>query len=138
MLDGLEVRWGLVVRALQALTRLGPWRGDNTIGPMHKWYDPRLFDVLPEKEVRWKCAPKVWRGELVEQDHADELQSQGEQVEAVDVRTAAELHAAGFEVRHLGAEDSDLQPEGSSSASDALLEPDVFSSWLLLQQHRLG
>ena len=26
ILEGFEVRWGLVVRVLQALTRLGPWR----------------------------------------------------------------------------------------------------------------
>ena len=28
LIEGLEVRWGLVVRVLQALTRLGFWRGD--------------------------------------------------------------------------------------------------------------
>ncbi len=70
VLEGLEVRWGLVVRVLQALTRLGPWRVDGSIGPMHRWYDPRLFDVLSEEQVRWKYAPKAWRGELVSDERA--------------------------------------------------------------------
>ena len=78
VLDGLEVRWGLVVQVMQALTRIGRWRDDEVVeGPMHKWYDPKLFDVLDEEDVRWKYAPKVWRGELVSNERAEELHRSG-------------------------------------------------------------
>ena len=43
VLAGLEVRWRLVSNILNALTRLGHWRLDGSVGPMHKWYDSRLF-----------------------------------------------------------------------------------------------
>ena len=56
----MEIRWDVVSRILRALTKLGPWRLDNSIGPMHKWYDPKLFDVLEEAEMRKRYAPKVW------------------------------------------------------------------------------
>ena len=41
VLEGLELRWGLVSNILHALTAMGRWRLDGTLGPMHKWYDPR-------------------------------------------------------------------------------------------------
>ncbi len=65
VLEGLEVRWDLVVRVLQALTRLGPWSGEGVVEPLNKYYDPRQFDLLSVEDVRWNFAPKVWRGELV-------------------------------------------------------------------------
>ena len=37
VLEGLEVRWSLVSNILDALTKLGPWRLDGSVGPMHKW-----------------------------------------------------------------------------------------------------
>ena len=71
VLEGLEVRWGLVVRVLHALTKLGPWRGEASIGPMHKWYDPRMFDVLSEEEMRLQqplppvpVLHQVWRQQV--------------------------------------------------------------------------
>ena len=99
VLEGLEVRWGLLVRVLGALTRLGPWRLDGSIGPMHKYYDPSAFDVLSEEEVRRRCAPKRWRGRLLSEEEAMDLTSQGETLESSDVRTVEEMIAAGFNVR---------------------------------------
>ena len=46
VLEGLECPWGLVSNILHALVALGRWRLDGQVGPMHKWYDPRVFDVL--------------------------------------------------------------------------------------------
>ena len=54
--EGLQVRWNVVSKLLQALCSLprngaGPWRqGGQEAEPMHKHYDPKLFDVLDERE----------------------------------------------------------------------------------------
>ena len=48
VLEGLELRWGLVSNILHALTKLGRWRLDGEVGPMHKFYDVRLFDINDE------------------------------------------------------------------------------------------
>jgi len=135
VLEGLEVRWGLVVKVLQALTRLGPWRGGGVLGPMHKWYDPRLFDVLDEEQVRATHAPKVWRGELVSEARIASLTAEGETVDAVDARTAAELEAAGFAVRVDG---EDVEANTDEGASAIEIEQDVFRRWLEVREFRLG
>jgi len=137
VLEGLEVRWGLVVRVLQALTRLGPWRGSSgALGPMHKWYDPRLFDLLSEDEVRRTHAPKVWRGELVTGTREAELRAEGFEPEAVDVRTAAEMEACGFAVRMVGAAPStEAAPERDTVSA---IDHDVFAKWLEVREFRLG
>jgi len=134
VLEGLEVRWGLVVRVLQALTKLGLWRDSEVMGPMHAAYDPRLFDVLSEEEVRWKYAPKAWQGELVTGERAEELKSQGKDAQALDVRTAAELQASGFSVQLLG-----MDPEtGGPEFQDEEVEQEVFRKWLEVREFRLG
>ena len=52
MLEGLELRWGLVSNILHALTQLGRWRLDGGAEePMHKWYDPRASDLLSHDEA---------------------------------------------------------------------------------------
>ena len=66
---------------------------------MNKHYDRRLSDVLPEEEARWRYAPKMWRGQIVSQEEAETLRDEGERPEAVDVRTAAEMEASGFNVQ---------------------------------------
>ena len=73
VIEGLEVRWGLVVRVLQALSRLGPWNGDGRMVPMNQYYDPKLFDILPEEDVRWSYAPKIWRGDVISLEEATVL-----------------------------------------------------------------
>ena len=140
VIDGLEVRWEKVVRVMRALTRIGRWRDDEVEGPMHKWYDPKLFDVeLSEQEVRWKYAPKVWRGELVTNERAEELRNSGNTVEAVDVRTPAELQAAGFTVRIA---DGGSLFDDTTGEQDASLESevdlDVFRRWIELSEMPYG
>jgi hypothetical protein len=58
VLEGLEVRWGLVANILDALCRYGMWRGELTSAPMHKYYDRRLFDVADEEELRRTYGPE--------------------------------------------------------------------------------
>ena len=62
-IEGLQVRWHFVANLLQALTahaRREPWRlGGVASEPMHKHYDPKLFDVVTdEEELRLRYAPK--------------------------------------------------------------------------------
>jgi len=58
VLEGLEARWGLVSRLLEVLTRVGHFRLDGELGPMHRYYDLRLFDVDSEQEILAKYAPQ--------------------------------------------------------------------------------
>ena len=58
VLEGLEVRWGLVANILGALCRYGLYRGEGSFAPMHKYYDRRLFDVVDEAELRETHAPE--------------------------------------------------------------------------------
>ena len=51
-LEGLEVSWRNVANILHALTKVGRWRLDGEEGPMHRYYDKRLFHLqltLPSK-----------------------------------------------------------------------------------------
>ena len=108
-MEGLEVRWGLVVRVLHALSRLGPWNGDGRMVPLNQHYDQKLFDILPEEDVRWRYAPKIWRGDVISPDKAVELMDQGHDardMESVDARTSAEMQAAGFHVAVRGSEEA--------------------------------
>ena len=52
------MRWGLVSNILRALTALGRWRLDGEVGPMHKWYDPKLFDIMSHDDVLSKYAAR--------------------------------------------------------------------------------
>ena len=105
VLEGLEVRWGLVVKIMQALVAYPeagalPWREcGQWAEPMHKYYDRKLFDVLSEEEVLAKYAPARYKGEFVDPQRAAELRAQGEVVEPVrECHTGEELHEAGFKV----------------------------------------
>ena len=80
VLEGLEVRWSLVSNILDALMKLGPWRLDGSRGPMHKWYDNRLFDAMGYEDIAAKIASK---------DNADQ---------PMDIRTGAGLMQAGFDL----------------------------------------
>ena len=105
VLEGLEVRWGLVVKFMQALIAYPaagalPWReGGQWAEPMHKYYDRKLFDVLSEEEFLARYAPAKHKGEFVDPQRAAELRAQGEEVEPVlECHTGEELHEAGFKV----------------------------------------
>ena len=99
VLEGLEIRWDVVSNILQALTKLGRWRLDTKIvGPMHQWYDKKLFDVMELADIREQYAPKVWDGQVLEPDDARKLAAEGLRVTGSDARTAAELLGAGLHV----------------------------------------
>ena len=57
-----------VARLLQALCAFprngyGPWRlGGSEEEPMHKYYDPKLFHVMTQDEMKVVYAPKVVDG----------------------------------------------------------------------------
>ena len=112
VLEGLELRWGLVSNILHALTQLGRWRLDGGADePMHKWYDPRGFDLLSHDEVMSTRAVMADGSPLP------------------DARTSEELLAAGLDVRFFGA---DVDDEGADVAGDddasIEVEGDVFIS----------
>jgi hypothetical protein len=68
VLEGLEVRLVLVSKIIRALSSYPelhalPWReGGQWREPMHKYYDPRLFDVLDEEKVLARYAPRRYKG----------------------------------------------------------------------------
>jgi len=122
-LEGLELRWGLVSNILHALTALGPWRLDGSEGPMHKWYDPRLFDLLSREEVVAQRATTA-DGEVL-----------------LNARTGEELLRLGLDARFFG--DEGEQPAangGLTGAEDADLEVEenVFRRWLERGEFVLG
>ena len=122
---------------MQALTRLGRWHAGGAVGPMHKYYDPRLFDVLSEEEVRWQYAPKLWEGEYVDHGRAQQLRKEGRHVECVDARTAEELLTAGVDVRvvgSLGVGDAG----GNEVVAAEVISRELFSKWLELREMRYG
>jgi hypothetical protein len=103
VLEGLQARWGYTSNLMQALTKLDRWRvGGSVVGPMRKWCDPRLFDVLSESEVLSQYAPQRCRGELVDSERGQSLRDAGEEVEIVqDVRAPEEFERGGFDLRIL-------------------------------------
>ena len=81
-------------------------------------------------------APKVWRGELVTGTREAELRAEGCELEAVDVRTAAEMEACGFAVRMVGTVPSSEAAPGTEVVS--AIDGDVFAKWLEVREFRLG
>merc|ERR1712032_151 len=63
VLEGLWVRWHYVANLLQALCAFAPqggepWRlGGGDFELMHKYYDPRMFDVMSLDDMRLEFAP---------------------------------------------------------------------------------
>ena len=137
VLEGLEVRWGYVANLMQALTRLGRWHAGGAVGPMHKYYDPRLFDVLSEEEVRWQYAPKLWEGEYVDHGRAQQLRKEGRHVECVDARTAEELLTAGVDVPVVGSLGVGDAGGNEVEAAEGISR-ELFSKWLELREMRYG
>ena len=70
VLEGLQVRWWYVKRLLDALCSFprngyGSWRlGGAEQEPMHRYYDPRLFHVMSEEEMKREYAPMEVDGDL--------------------------------------------------------------------------
>jgi len=110
-LEGLHVRWWYVANLLQALCAFprngyGPWRmGGKEQEPMHKYYDPRLFHVMDEAELKEQYAPKEVGGVVLEPRDAEALTPKEKLARAVDVTRPEHFIAAGFDVNFVGPEE---------------------------------
>ena len=107
--EGLTVRWSVVANLLQALcayARRGyPWRrGGSEKEPMHQYYDPRMFHVMDEDELRMSYAPKERDGVTLEPDEVAALEPQERLKLATDVLSTEHLIATGFNVQFVGPE----------------------------------
>jgi hypothetical protein len=72
---------------------MGDWRQNGEIGPMHKYYDPRVFDGLTEEQIKAEFG-KPGDPETVEEG----LRTMGEG----GMCTADDLEKLGFDVRDVG------------------------------------
>ena len=128
LLEGLELRWGLVSNILHALTALGRWRLDGSIGPMHKWYDPRAFDLLSHTEIMAQRA--------VDSDGAA----------LPEARTGPDLASVGLDIRifgdNLGGDDGEGAPADDDGPvegeADVEVSEAVFCRWLERAEFLLG
>ena len=136
VLEGLEIRWEKVHRILEALTKLGRWRLDNSIGPMHQWYDPKLFDVLSEAEMRKRYAPKVWQGEVLGSEDIGKVVDP-KHVEHADARTAAELLGAGLHVNFVDGPGG-IRGQGEGEEAPDEVGKEAFCTWMTLSEPPLG
>ena len=117
VLEGLELRWGLVSNILHALTRMGHWRLSGVEGPMHKYYDPRLFDLMSEQDIFAERA----------------VASDGSSLPSA--ATGEALALSGVDVRFFGADSQDGQDSGGV---DAGVDEATFRRWLEASCFRLG
>ena len=124
---------------------------------MHKYYDPRLFDVvhssdgpdgespgqLPEidaieKGLKLHLAPKVSEGEVVSKSGIAAVVQDDALGQATDVQDPSQFIAAGFDVNFVGPEGDTLASDVVGGTGDVLVEEDVFCRWLELSELRVG
>ena len=122
-LEGLQVRWALVARILRALTKLGPWRLGGGHGPMHRYYDERLFDMaLNEEDVVRKYGVRDGAG-----------------VPQPDLSTSEDFARAGFSVHLFGPGDGEFHDEhGCATGSVQCVSERMFCRWLEVAGFSLG
>ena len=166
-LEGLQVRWWVVARLLHALCafpRKGcpPWRlGGSMEEPMHKYYDPREFDVMleegptpastegfpsidsMEKGLKIQYAPKVSEGVVMSEVDAAGLSKDEAVAKSIDIERPEDFVAAGFDVNFVGPEGELLVRDGgaaeaSGPADDMHVEEDVFCRWVESAQMRVA
>ena len=87
VVEGLEIRWGLVAQMLRALAFVSEnWRPSEGAGPMHKFFDPALFDFEVDAERLKKLyGPKRYRGVLVDAAEVEKLLREGVDPSDIDV-----------------------------------------------------
>ena len=70
---------------------------------MHKFYDPKMFHMMSEEEMKLEYAPKVVDGVVVGADEVGEMSVEEKLRKAVgEVGTTEEFMAAGFDVNFVG------------------------------------
>ena len=84
---------------------------------MHKYYDPRLFDVLSEADMKRDYAPKEIDGVVLSAGDAAELPPSEKLAAAVDVVTPEQFMKAGFDVTFVGPE-GELLPSGVGAGAE--------------------
>ena len=87
--------------------------------PMHKFYDPKLFHVMSEEELRLEYAPKEVDGVVLRPEDAATLDAVEQARRAVDVRTPEHFLAAGFDLTFTGPETA--LPSVAQPVTDPLL-----------------
>ena len=86
----------------------------------HKWYDPRLFDVLSEAEIKEQYAPKDADGK------------------PEDLKRVEQFAAAGFDVRFVGPGEPGEEGEGEGDLASDVVDDGTFARWLELGSMKLG
>ena len=98
---------------------------------MHRWYDTKhgMFDVLDEADMRRLYAPKKWESDVLSPADAALLPEYvGVEFPGIDLRSAADMLAAGLDVRF----DAGGGAPGDGSGVDVVAEED-FGTWLTLR-----
>ena len=72
---------------------------------MHQYYDPKLFHVMDERELKLEYAPKERDGVLLEAAEVAVLSDEDKVQFGVDVTSTEHFVAAGFDVTFVGPED---------------------------------
>ena len=80
---------------------------------MHKFYDPKMFHVMSEEEMKIEYAPKERDGVLLSGTEVDTLSATEKLAAAVDVETPEHFIAAGFDVNFVGPVTTILAGSGS-------------------------
>ena len=112
VIEGLSVRWDYVSRLLRALCSFAPngqvWRlGGGEYEAMHKYYDPKILDVLNVDDMRSRVEATSDIGTLPE-----------------ELKSIGDLAIAGFRIKVNESESVD------SSKSDVWVEEKTFVTWL--------
>ena len=137
--EGLQARWHHVSNLLQALcayprNEYGPWRlGGTELEPMHKFYDPKLFDVMTESEMKCEYAPKERDSVLLKPSEVAALSRVEKEELSVDVTTVEHFMASGFDVNFIGPEDvgdgaAGARSEEASPGGPGVVDPVVACS----------
>ena len=112
VIEGLSVRWEYVSRLLRALCSFAPngqvWRlGGGEYEAMHKYYDPKILDVLNVDDMRSRVESTADFGTL-----------------PVELKSIGDLAIAGFRIKVNESESVDF------SKSDVWVEEKTFVRWL--------
>ena len=110
---------------------------------MHKYYDPRLFHMMDEDELKLNFAPKEVGGVVLKPSEVEKLDIKDRIACAVDVTMPQQYMAAGFDVHFVGPSDlaadegaGDAQGDGAddvdldAAASPLFVDEETFCLWL--------
>ena len=120
---------------------------------MHKYYDPRLFDVMSEEEMKIEFAPKERDGAVMSEADVQCLSDAERCDRAVDVTTAEHFIASGFDVTFVGSVEEEERSRSGSVGMDScgvfdqlaegrtgaeVVDAETFFLWLDSSEFRIG